>query len=126
MTMDHAVNWFEIPATDLTRARVFYETVFDFTMTELSLPNGLRMALFPVEPGGVGGALNAHPDFYLPGEQGSLVYLNGNPDLQTVLDRVPAAGGEVLMPKSRISEEHGYMALFRDTEGNRVALHSVS
>jgi hypothetical protein len=41
-----------------------------------------------------------------------------------MLDKVEPAGGKILMPKSLISEHWGYMALFEDTEGNRVALHS--
>ena len=35
-----------------------------------------------------------------------------------------AAGGKVVESKTKISDEHGYMALIIDTEGNRVALHS--
>jgi predicted enzyme related to lactoylglutathione lyase len=54
-----------------------------------------------------------------------LIYLNGNPDVQNVLDKVEAAGGKIVVPKTQISPEYGYMAVFIDTEGNRVALHSV-
>jgi predicted enzyme related to lactoylglutathione lyase len=90
------------------------------------LANNLKMALFPTETGTVGGALCEHPDFYHPGYQGPLVYLNGNPDLQIVLDRIPRFGGKVLVPKTQISEQYGYMAVFEDTEGNRLALHSNS
>jgi predicted enzyme related to lactoylglutathione lyase len=54
-----------------------------------------------------------------------LVYLNGNPDVQNVLDKVEAAGGKILVPKTQISPEHGYMAVFADTEGNRIGLHAI-
>jgi predicted enzyme related to lactoylglutathione lyase len=57
---------------------------------------------------------------------GPLVYLNGNPDLQNVLDKVEAAGGKIMVPKTVISPEYGSMAVFIDTEGNRIALHSVT
>jgi predicted enzyme related to lactoylglutathione lyase len=120
-----AVHWFEIPAKDLGRAKAFYEAVLGIEMTDMTLPNGLKMALFPTEPGGVGGALAEHPDFYFPGDHGPLVYLNGDPDLQAVLDRLEDAGGRVLVPRTQISPEFGYMAVFEDCEGNRVALHAV-
>lgn len=122
----HALNWFEIPVQDLARARRFYETVLEITLTPLDLgdEDGLRMLLFPADPDGVGGALCHHPEFYHPSEEGTLIYLNGDPDLGPALERIPAEGGTVLVPKTRISEDYGYMAVFRDTEGNRVALHS--
>ena len=125
-TMKNALNWFEIPARDIKRAKAFYEAIFDVQLGKTVLANNLKMALFPTETGTVGGALCEHPDFYHPGYQGLLVYLNGNPDLQIVLDRIPRFGGKVLVPKTQISEQYGYMAVFEDTEGNRLALHSNS
>ena len=124
--MTNLINWFEIPVTDMTRARTFYETIFSNTMHEMTLANDLKMALFPAEAGAVGGALSEHKDFYFPGKQGPLIYLNGNPDLQHVLDKVEAAGGSILMPKRAISEQFGFMAMIQDTEGNRIALHSMT
>lgn len=55
----------------------------------------------------------------------TLVYLNANPDVQLVLDRIVAAGGKILVPKTEISPEIGYMGVFMDSEGNRVALHAI-
>jgi hypothetical protein len=54
-----------------------------------------------------------------------MVYLNANPDVQPILDRIEAAGGKIIVPKTEISPEHGHMAVFIDSEGNRMALHSV-
>lgn len=124
--MQNALNWFEIPAADLGRAKRFYETLFLMKMQELTLANNLRMALFPVEKGAVGGAVCEHKDFYHPGHQGPLVYLNSNPDLSTVLSRVVPAGGSVIIPKTQIAPDVGFMAVFEDSEGNRVALHSIA
>lgn len=92
----------------------------------MTLQNGLKMAFFPVEKGGVGSALCEHKDYYHPGHEGPLVYLSANPDLQQVLERVDNYGGAVIVPKTRISEEFGFMAVFEDCEGNRIALHSNS
>ncbi|MCB0698862.1 MAG: VOC family protein [Chitinophagales bacterium] len=122
--MNNAVSWFEIPAADLSRAKAFYETILAVDLHPMEFPNGLKMAVFPTEQGGIGGALAHYPEFYEPGKQGALVYLNGNPDLGKVLERVDSSGGQVIMPKTQISPEYGYMGVFMDTEGNRVALHS--
>lgn len=121
----NAIDWFEIPAANLERACGFYEQVFGFQLRTLSLANGLQMATFPIDPAqGVGGAIVHHPQFYSPSQSGVLVYLNADPDLSLALSRIEKAGGQVLVQKTRISEEHGFMAVFVDCEGNRLALHS--
>ena len=128
MVFKNVISWFEIPAEDIKRAQQFYETIFDMKMTPLDLGQ-LQMCLFPTENGmGSGaGALNQHKDFYKPSAtDGPLIYLNANPDVQIVLDKIEAAGGKITMPKTQISPEYGYMAVFIDTEGNRVALHSAT
>jgi predicted enzyme related to lactoylglutathione lyase len=74
----------------------------------------------------IGGSLVHHADFYKPSSTlGPLIYLNGNPDVQIILDRVEKAGGKILVPKTQISPEYGYMGVFIDTEGNRIGLHAV-
>ena len=116
-----AIAWFEIPASDIERARRFYETIFGFQMKPLDLGD-LQMALFPTG----GGALCQHRAFYKTSpDAGALVYLNAAPDLAVVLGRVEGAGGKVVVPKRQISPDYGYMAVFMDSEGNRVALHSM-
>ncbi len=124
MTFKNALNWFEIPTVDLDRATKFYQTIFDCELIPMDLANGLRMRMFPIEGETTGGAICHHPDFYKPSTDGVVVYLNGNPDLQVALDRIEDAGGKVLMPKTEISAEYGFMALFMDSEGNRVGLHN--
>ncbi len=126
MTFTNAISWFEIPATDLTRATKFYETIFDTQLISMDMP-GIRMRMFALTDmmSGVGGAVVDSGNSYKPSAtDGPLIYLNGSPDLQIVLDRVEAAGGKVLMPKTEITPEYGYMALFLDSEGNRIGLHS--
>ena len=120
-----AVSWFEIAVTDLPRATRFYETILDVTLNQFDVPGGgPKMAMFPAD-GGINGALCCLPGFYTPSHHGALVYLNANPDVQLSLDKVASAGGKVLVPKTMVSEEYGYMAVIEDTEGNRVALHNV-
>jgi len=126
MSRKNAISWFEIPAVDMDRAVRFYETILNVTLTPLQVDN-LRMTMFPVaDADAVGGALIYNPDNYSPSSQaGTLIYLNANPDLQTALDQVEKAGGKVVLPKTQISEEYGFMAVIHDTEGNRIALHSA-
>ena len=127
MVFKNAISWFEIPTSDLNRAQKFYETIFDIQMTPLEMPN-LKMRMFPIEDmvNGIGGALCKAEGFYKPSaSDGPLLYLNGNPDVQIVLDRIEKAGGKIVVPKTQISPEYGYMAVFLDTEGNRMALHST-
>jgi len=127
MAFKNAISWFEIPTTDLERAQKFYETIFGISLIPVDVQN-LRMRMFPLEDqmSGIGGALCYNKDFYKPSSsEGPLIYLNGNPDVQNILDKIEAAGGKILVPKTQISPEYGYMAVFIDTEGNRIALHSV-
>lgn len=125
--MNNAISWFEIPATDLNRAQQFYEALFGITMIPLDTP-ALKMRMFPIDDmmTGVGGAIVDSGGFHTPSATaGPLIYLNANPDVQQVLDKVEAAGGKIMVPKTQISPEYGYMAVILDTEGNRIALHSV-
>ena len=126
MVQKNAISWVEIPAADLDRAQKFYEAILDITMIPMDFPN-LQMRMFPIEDQmGIGGALCKAADFYKPsGTDGPVVYLNANPDVQNVLDKVEAAGGSILVPKTEISPDYGHMAVIRDTEGNRIAFHSV-
>jgi len=122
---ENALNWFEIPANDVNRAQKFYETILDTKMAPLQEMMGMKMVSFPQDMGNgkASGALVQSPQ-HKPSMDGAVIYLNANPDMQPVLDRIEGAGGKVLMPKTAISPEIGAMAFFVDSEGNKVALHS--
>lgn len=121
---DNSINWFEISVSDITRAKKFYETVFEIEMPQQEMM-GLQMAFFPSEDmnGKVSGSLVQGP-MHKPGTDGAKLYLNANPDLAHALSNVEKAGGQIALPKTKISDEVGYMAIFVDSEGNTVALHS--
>ncbi len=120
--MANAINWFEIPAANFERARSFYCTVF---AADLPVENmmGIQMAFLPADRQSVGGAICAG-EGYKPSADGAKIYLNGGEDLSEPLSRVEKAGGKVVVPKTKISDEIGYFAVFIDTEGNQVAFHS--
>jgi predicted enzyme related to lactoylglutathione lyase len=119
----NALNWFEIPATNIERATKFYETIFDIQMIQMEMMDN-KMAMFPTnaEGGKVGGCL-CQSEMHVPSKAGALIYLNANPDLQLVLDRIEKVGGNITLPKTEIGG-NGYMAFFEDSEGNVVGLHS--
>lgn len=116
------VSYFEIPALDLERASAFYGDVFGMTLERTEI-DGIAMALFP-EPAadaGITGAL-AQGESYVPSLDGTRVYFRVD-DIDAVLARVVALGGEILYPKTSIGE-WGHVAEFADSEGNRIALSS--
>ena len=117
------ISWTEIPVKDMERAMAFYGAVFQCTL-EINIPQP-PMAFLPFnkEKPGSSGALIHMPDFYNPaGENGMMVYFEAD-EIDDVLPLVEANGGTVIIPKRKISDEHGHMAVFMDTEGNRLAFY---
>jgi predicted enzyme related to lactoylglutathione lyase len=114
--MASAVNWFDIPAADIKRAKAFYDAILSIQLDVQDTPMG-ETAMFPADwqHGEIGGAIS-QGDNRTPSATGSLIYLNGNPDLQPVLDRIEPAGGKILMPKTAIGMDAGYFAVFTDSE----------
>jgi predicted enzyme related to lactoylglutathione lyase len=121
----NSLNWFEIPAADISRAKKFYENIFSMQMQDMGEMMGMKMVGFPTEMGNgkASGGLVQGP-MHKPSAEGALIYLNANPSIQAVVERIEKAGGKVVMPKTQISPEIGFMAFFTDTEGNRVGLHA--
>lgn len=120
----NSLNWFEIPVTDIGRARNFYGTIFNCELDPVMDMMGMKMSNFPWEPGSgkANGGL-CQSDMHKPSQEGAVIYLNANPNIQEVIDRIENAGGKVVMPKTQISPEIGYMAFFIDSEGNKIGLH---
>ncbi len=126
MELSNALNWFEIPAADFDRAKKFYETIFDYQMPESMMgPTRMGFFLYDFKAGKVGGALCSGEN-YIPSQQGALIYFNCQPDLQIVLDRAEQAGAKIIQTKTLITKDLGYQAVILDSEGNRIALHSMA
>lgn len=121
----NSLNWFEIPATNIERAKKFYESIFSVKLDPMPEMMGMKMVGFPAEMGNgkASGAL-AQSEQHKPSMDGPVIYLNANPKIQDVVDRIEKAGGKVVMPSTQISPEIGYMAFFVDTEGNKLGLHA--
>lgn len=119
--MNNVAVWFDIPVQNLERAVKFYSKVFGVEIQKMEgAPK--KYAMFPHAPGIVSGGLVEDKDLVV--DKGPLLYLNGGDDLTVPLNRVKEAGGKVIQEKTSIGQ-NGYMAIFRDTEGNRLALHSM-
>ncbi len=119
------VGWFEIPVNDMDRAKTFYEKVFDVTISVHDLGE-IIMGWFPdaSKKKGASGSLVKHEMYKPSATDGPLIYFTCS-DLANELGRVEAARGEIIQPKTEIGGGHGFMGLIRDTEGNRIALHSL-
>ena len=120
--MVNTLNWFEIPATDFARAKAFYASVLDVQIQD---DPDRQYAYLPSDPksSGFGGAI-ACGDNFVPSSTGTTIYLDGGHDLSLPLNRVENAGGRVILPKTAIGN-NGFIALFVDTEGNKVGFHSM-
>jgi predicted enzyme related to lactoylglutathione lyase len=118
------IEWLEIPVNNMERAISFYERILGIKLQVMPLGD-LTMAFFPVEQSGIGGALCKHKDNYIPSENGVTIYLKADPDIDTMLKLIEDADGRIIQPKKLISAspEYGYMALFIDSEGNKIALY---
>ena len=123
--MKNAISWFEIPVTDFDRAKKFYSEVTGITITDYP-QDKMKYGVFTYdrEQKGVGGAI-CEMDGFKPSADGVTIFLPGGDDLSVPLSKVEAAGGKVIMPKTSIGE-NGFFAQFIDTEGNKLAFHSMN
>ena len=116
-------GWFEIPVTDFERAKKFYENISGNPMTEMPAGPGHKMAAFSMDPEAQGSGAIMMGEGYEPSDKGVLVYLAINGKLSDAVKKVEESGGKVIMPHMQVGE-YGFIALFMDTEGNRLGLHS--
>ena len=122
-TKINPVNWFEIPVTDIVRAKNFYQKVFGLELTDEEMDQ-YKMSFFPWTenaPGSAGMLMKG--ETYEPSHAGAVLYFSVD-DIGETLRRINAEGGRTLMPKKSIGD-YGFIAHFEDTEGNRLALHSM-
>lgn len=118
--MTKLVNWVEIPVTDQRRAKAFYSMVLGVEFYDMTLGEH-HYSIFPEQDGAL-----VHGKGYKPGQTGALIYLNGGADLTTPLGKVTHAGGTVLLSKTFLSKEAGHIGVFLDSEGNKMAFHSMT
>lgn len=120
--MKSYISIFEIPATDISRAIEFYQAILNVDIEQISMP-GMEMGLLPYEDQLVTGVI-VKTEGSLPSADGVTLYLNGGDNLQVILDQVEPHGGKIIVPKTPHADESGFFAIFLDSEGNRLGLHS--
>jgi uncharacterized protein len=122
--MNSYISIFEIPATDISRAIEFYQGILAIKIEKMDFP-GMQMGLLPYEEQMVT-AVIMKGEGYEPSESGVTIYLNAGENLQVILDKVEKNGGKIVVPKTAHADESGYFALFLDSEGNKMGLHSAN
>ncbi|MCH9741408.1 MAG: VOC family protein [Epsilonproteobacteria bacterium] len=121
--MKNTIAIFEIPVTEIARAISFYQNILDIEIEQMDF-EGMQVGLFPSEGKMPFGVLMQN-DEYIPSSNGVTIYLNAGENLQVVLDKVESAGGKTIVPKTPHADESGFFALFIDSEGNKIGLHSL-
>ena len=120
--MNNLAAIFEIPATDLTRAVGFYSAILDVSIEVMEMED-IKLGLFPYDEQSTVGVI-MQGEGCVPSSSGVTLYLNAGDDLQLVLSRIEPNGGKVVLDKTPHADESGFFALFLDSEGNRLGLHS--
>ena len=120
--MANVVKWFEIPSVDFERAVKFYNKFLNTELEETDVW-GYPAALFQNEGEGVTGALVCSDKFKVT-QEGTILYFEGNDQINEMLTRVEAAGGTIDTPKTSLGDELGFYALIIDTEGNKIGIYS--
>ena len=94
------VGWFEIPVSDMARAKHFYESVFDISIEIVNFGN-ILMGWFPNKGAhfGATGTL-IKQESYIPSKEGVLIYFSCL-DLRTELSNVEQTGGIIYQPKTK-------------------------
>ena len=121
--MGKVAVWFDIPVTDMARAKQFYSNVFDYKFEDMNM-DGMKMSMIVGDENDTCGML-VEGEGYVPSATGSIVYF-GADDLAPVLAKAVENGSDVYVPKTDIGEGKGFFALLSDSEGNRIGLYSMN
>ncbi|WP_249356227.1 VOC family protein [Maribacter sp. ACAM166] len=107
------IGWFEVPVIKMERAKKFYETILDISITRNEF-RGFKMGRFPDNnnPKETSGCLVQHEDYKPSLTEGTLIYFSCE-NVADVLTKVAKAGGQILQQKTEIGEGHGFMGLLK-------------
>lgn len=118
---DNTFCWIDIPVVDLNRAIGFYQAILGKPVEKIS-EHGFEFGLLPHIQNNVSGCLCAMPE-RKPSQNGPLVYLNLEGELDRAVKQVEQHGGKIVKAKEQIGP-YGHRVLVLDTEGNGIALYS--
>jgi len=121
MSQTNTFCWIDIPVIDLDRAILFYEAILNESVQKIT-EHGLEFGLLPHKEDNVSGCLCVMSD-RKPSQNGALIYLNLEGQLDRAIVDAQKHGGELLKAKEQIGP-YGNRAIILDTEGNSIALYS--
>ncbi|CAA9408010.1 MAG: Glyoxalase/bleomycin resistance protein/dioxygenase [uncultured Propionibacteriaceae bacterium] len=117
---------FEIPVTDLDRAKDFYSSVFEWQLQTMPMPGGDYTVVMttpvdeqtqmPTEPGAINGGMMQRDE-----RTPSPVLTIDVDAIDDALEQVEARGGATVTPRTPIPGM-GAFAYFKDPEGNVLGL----
>jgi uncharacterized protein len=120
------VEHFEIPADDVERATEFYRTVFKWELNPIPGVDYTRLLTIKVDektvlqrPFEVNGAILKRDKIVT----GPVVTISVA-DMEDTLKKIEKSGAEILVGKTEFGNR-GYIAYFKDTEGNVMGLWQV-
>jgi hypothetical protein len=123
MSSENLLCWVDIPVLDLQRAIAFYSAVLAQPVMHVK-EHGMEFGLLPHVGDNASGCLVEDTDNQ-PSLSGPLIYLSVEGRLDSAVEEVPRQGGAVLAEKQAIGP-YGFRAIIKDSEGNRIAFHSMS
>jgi len=118
--MKTLITWTEIAVNDLARAEKFYGHVFGMSFTKMTIAEFNYSIV--VQEGNTEALALVKGYGYTPSQEGTTIYLNAAPDIDPFLKSVVQAGGSVVLDKTYLSPEAGYIAFIIDSEGNKIGL----
>jgi uncharacterized protein len=118
--MGNAVVHFEIPADDVERAKRFYKKAFGWKISDPYKMNYFFVETRQKGEEGINGGLMQRK---MP-NQPFMNYLSVT-SIDAACKKVENAGGAVVMPKMEIAPNMGWIAVFKDTEGNMMGFHQA-
>jgi uncharacterized protein len=122
--MANTICWFDLAVANLERAKTFYSKVLDKQL-EICTEGGFTMVVFPHSDNcsDVAGCLYEKTDF-VPNTSDLLIYFDVNKRIHKAVAEVIPNGGKVVSPVEAIGP-WGFRAVILDSEGNKIALHSM-
>jgi len=118
--MPNSIVHFEIPADNVERAKKFYERALGWKISDPWKMNYFLVETKKKGEEGINGGLMQRK---MPG-QPFMNYLAVD-SIDAYCKKVEKAGGVVVLPKQEIAPGMGWIAAFKDTEGNIMGFHET-
>lgn len=117
----HASAWFEIPVTDMERAKKFYTAVLGTEFVDQDTgPNPISIFGYSAEEQAVSGHL--YPGQPAGSGNGPTIHLAVADPVEAAMERLERAGGTIVSPVIEIPA--GRFAYCLDPDGNSIGLFS--